>query len=686
MKTRRVWKMLCGVLVLPGALWHVAARWAPFPAEKLERGEQNLWLLDAEGIPLRRLLAASGKDADWLGLGEMGEWAPRAMVAVEDQRFHRHGGVDGQALLRAVGQNLVAGEVVSGASTLTTQVIRLLEPRPRTLWTKVVEAFRATQLEQRHDKAFILEQYLNRAPFGGNRQGLASAARVYFGKDPNALSAGEAALLAGLPQSPSRFRPDRWPERAERRRATVLRRMREEGMLGAAPLLNSRPCAVDPPFRAPHFTDWFLSRHPGKSGRVGTTLDPRAQSRLEEEVAAYRAEAGAQGIDGIGLVLLDVGTGSVLGMVGGFDPGNPRHGRVNSALRRRSPGSTLKPFVYALAMQQGWLRPDSPIEDLPRAHPGHLPRNMDGRGGGTVDAAGALARSLNLPALAVAERLGIAAGLELLRAAGIQGASIEPARVGLGYALGGGIEASLLELCGAYACFARDGRPVRPTAFPGDGGPLPALFSPAVVFWISRALSSESRGLQAFGHVADLEMPTFAYKTGTSHGHRDAWAIGWNGDRVLGVWLGRMDGAAVPGLGGGSHAAPLLARLAPDLLPGDVLSWPIPPPELRTSPRGEWIAGVSDPAAAEAPPLPRILSPPPEFELRLEQGGQGWLSLRAADPAGGSIHWFVDGQWIGASPSSLPLARLFDSGRYTLRAVFSDGSSETRRIVLLPPG
>jgi penicillin-binding protein 1C len=669
-------------LALPTGLWFAAAALLPFPEHKLQNAPQNLRLLDADGQPLRRVLSREGLDSDWIPLAECGEWTPRALVAVEDQRFFRHHGVDPVALLRATGQNLLSARVVSGASTLSTQVIRLIEPRPRTLATKGIEAFRATQLELRHDKAFILEQYLNRAPFGGNRQGLASAARGYFGKEAAQLSAGEAALLAGLPQSPSRFRPDLSPERAERRRLTVLRRMEEEGFLDTEPLLDSGKRFVPPPFRAPHFCDWVLARHPGLSGDQPTTLDPAVQLELEAAAAQFRADPRHERIDGIGLLVLDARSGAVLGMVGGFDPNDPRHGHVNNVLRRRAPGSTLKPFLFAMAMQQGWLRPDSLLDDRPRAYRDYQPRNMDHLSNGDVSATDALVRSLNLPALAVAERLGPGPALDRLRACGLSLPNVDAASVGLGFALGGGLDVSLLELCSAYTLFANGGARVEARAFPGERDAPQPVFAPGVAYWISRMLSGSSRDAALFGHVADVERPRLAFKTGTSHGLRDAWAIGWNGQRVIGVWLGRMDGGTVEDFSGSQHAAPLLGRLASKLLKSGDPLWPQPGDDVVHWQGREVLRGISDPENDAPAPAStaRIVSPIPDLDYRSLEGAEAWIPLSAQGGGAGNIHWFINGTWAFEAPAGREQAWRFPEGSHQIRAVFPDGRSQTRHI------
>jgi len=665
-KLKAVFLLAALSLTLMTGLWFLLAWCLPFPDRLLRQRPENGVLTDVNGEILRRVLSVEGLDAEWLPLAEAGDWAAKALVSVEDQRFFTHGGVDFVAVLRAAGQNLSGGRVVSGASTLSTQLIRLIEPRPRTVASKVMEAFRATQLEMRHDKDFILEQYLNRAPFGGNRQGLATAAARYYGKSPADLSAGEAALLMGLPQSPSRYRPDRHPQRAEARRETVLRRMREEGVLSGELLLERGPRWVAPPGLAPHFTDTLLRSGGPVRGTRQTTLDLRVQRLLETVAQQVRDAPLYADVDGIALLALDARSGSVLGWVGGMDVSDPRHGQVDAVTRRRAPGSTLKPFAFALAMQQGWLTPDTLLDDSPRSYRDYHPRNMDRSSDGEVSATDALVRSLNLPALAIAERLGPAAFLNHLRQLGFELPGVRAEDTGLGAVIGGGLSVSLLELTRAYRSFAVDSS-------------LDTPHSPAVAWWISSMLSAPERDAILYGHAGDTGLPRVAFKTGTSHGHRDAWAVGWNRDVVVGIWVGRMDNAGVRGLTGATHAAPLLGAVARELMAED--AFPVKPPSIVTWQGREIIEGVSDPSPprrAAAAGL-RIVSPTPQLELHRLDAGAVHLRLQAAGAEEQPVHWFVNGIWQAEAPPRRALTVALTEGEHRIRVVDAEGrSAETR--------
>ncbi|MGA0368349.1 MAG: penicillin-binding protein 1C [Kiritimatiellia bacterium] len=666
------------------ALWYLLAALLPFPDEKLREYPQNLRYEDGGGRMLRRSLGEGGMDADWLPLAAAGEWAGPALIAVEDQRFYQHHGVDPLAVLRAIAQNLSQGRVVSGASTLSTQVIRLVEPRPRHLGTKLIEAFRATQLELRYDKDFILEQYLNRAPFGGNRQGLATASRRYYGKEPSNLSAGEAALLMGLPQSPSRFRPDRAPEKAEMRRWTVLRRMQEEGMLTEIPLLDSGSRWVEPPLEAFHFTEWVRRRQGWQKGVLRTTLDLGLQNRCEEILSRWRERTAYADTDGVGVLLMDAQTGAVRVWVGSWDAEDPEHGQVDTVTRRRAPGSTLKPFAYALGMEQGWLTPATRLEDLPRSFQDYRPQNMDGAWRGEISARDALVQSLNMPALQVVERVGLQPFLGVLRASGMKLAKQTPEETGLGAVLGGGMEASLLELVQAYSVFSGEGKGVRARGVAAEHPEGEQIFSAGVSYWISEILSGPERDGMLYGHHGDVIRPDLAFKTGTSHGLRDAWSIGWNADWVLGVWVGRMDGAAVSGLSGSTHAAPLLGELAEQLLGPGNGEWPEAPRSVGTWRGRERVAGVTDLQQPESSkPDRRILNPDPAQEIQLLHQETLLLPLRALGDPEEPVHWFLNGVWQGAcSPEESLLIRL-ERGRHEIRAVFADGQADSREIQIL---
>jgi penicillin-binding protein 1C len=430
-RRRRRWAIrLVGAAVLLGgaASAGLAVAWVtnPFPESRLERWDRTRTVTASDGTPLLQLV---GRDEQWrtpLPLAAHSPLLAAATVAVEDRRFREHHGVDPWAVVRAAWQNLSSGRVVSGASTLSMQVCRMMDDRPRTLESKAIEAFRALQLERLRSKDQILEHYLNVAPYGGNVRGAAAAARRYFGKPADRLSLAEAALLAGLPQSPERLRPDRHPDAARTRRATVLAAMFDAGFIteDQRAAADAEPVRVlarggggdhAPPAALASHAAWMALVDRPAGGR--TTIESPVQRMLEEAVAEHRRTL-PPGTD-IAVVVLDVDRSSIVGLVGSADPDDPADGQVNGVLARRSPGSALKPFIYAAAMDAGRLAADSPLPDAPIDRGGWRPENFDRRFRGTVSTAEALQASLNIPAILVTEELGLVRCLGVMEAAGL---------------------------------------------------------------------------------------------------------------------------------------------------------------------------------------------------------------------------------------------------------------------------
>ncbi len=644
------WAALAFVLLFAAA-WFAF----PFPRAALARYPAGMTLLDREGIPLRMRLGPDDTDCRLRYRPDTErDWICKAVVAAEDQRFWSHHGVDPAALARAAGQNLRGLRRVSGASTITTQVVRLLQPRRRTLAAKLSEAFRAMQLERILGKREILEQYLNRAPFGANLIGIEAASRRYFAKAPADLSLAEAALLAGMPQSPSRLRPDRFPERAQKRQAYVLERMLVCGMIteaqraaaAAQPVVTRRDAY---PFRAPHFCDLLLeewdaggleqvqrfngstvqqgSQHATRNAQPATeevrsSLDPALQRLAEETLRRHAAALRGQGVFGGAVVVVEVRSGAVRALAGSPDYRDAAHaGQVNGATASRSAGSTLKPFAYALAMDQGRITPGTVLADVPRTFRDYVPVNFDGAFNGLVPARTALVLSLNIPALDLVEREGVPEFLGLLRRLGFGTLRESPDRYGLGLALGNG-SVRLLDLTNAYACLARGGewRPYRlleteerkngrteeveksagerkngkveeieksagerkngraektsGAETKETGGVLARrIFSPEAAWLTAEMLSGDERAADTTGHHADVRLPKIAWKTGTSSGFRDAWAVSFNPEYAIGVWLGNPDGRASPALVGARAAVPVMWDVVRGLYPSNDSPW-----------------------------------------------------------------------------------------------------------------
>ena len=537
-----------------------------------------------------------------------------ALLALEDRRFRWHPGVDPIAVVRAAGQDLLAGEVVSGASTLTMQLVRVLEPRPRTLGSKVVEALRALQLEARLSKDEILAAYTTFVPFGRNLEGVEAASWALFGHSPAALSAEEIVTLLAIPQDPCGRYPR--PGSEERLRSARLRateRLLAAGLLAedaaqARDLLARVAFGPQPtrlrsmPREIPHAAAWMKSRR--ADTLVTTTLDRATQRGVEAVLAGRRRALAAQGIHDVAVVVVDHRSASVRALVGGFDFGAPRSGaQIPAFAQPRSPGSTLKPFILARAVDRGLALPGTVVLDLPQRYGGYVPRNYDGGYRGSVRLDTALSQSLNAPFVALLDRVGIQDLLGLLRSGGAGHLVGDPARYGLSLAVGGA-ELTPLELAELYTMLAHDGahRPLRWRGDQPEFGGL-SLLSPGAA-WLTRGVLSQ-RDRPDFPLRAELAagpLP-FHFKTGTSHANRDAWAAGSGSRFTVIVWLGNLDGSGSAHLVGGRSAAPLLFDLLEALEGGEVASDdPIPEDlvSVRTCPPSGLPAGPACPHAVTA--------------------------------------------------------------------------------------
>jgi len=567
----------------------------PFPTDRLERWPASPIVTDSTGRPL---LARVSSDDQWcmpIALDDVSPWLIQATVAVEDERFFSHGGVDPIAVVRAAGQNAAAGRTVSGASTLTMQICRMIEDRPRTLQAKAVEAVHALQLEQMCDKRQIIETYLNMAPYGGNIRGVGAAARIYFARRPADLTLGEAAMLAGLPQSPSRFRPDRHLDAALERRAIVLGRMVELGMITEAQraVAEDEPVTIRPRrrlVRAPHAAQLALQRRP-QGGT--TTIDPDIQARVERAVAKHARHLpdGSQ----VAVVVIDIDESAVVAMVGSLDADDPREGQVNGATARRSPGSALKPFIYAAAFEAGRLNADATVYDVPIQRAGWSPRNFDRTFSGELSAGEALRRSRNVPAILIAEATGLERCIGVIDSAGAALPAGARSRGGLALAVGA-LEVTLLDLTNAYATLGRGGQHKSARLFADEPLQSRRAIAPNACAAIDDILSTTRRRPRGMEERRESDVPWFMWKTGTSAGRRDAWAVGHNRRFAIGVWAGRFAGTGRIQYVGAEAAEPLLATLMalgelhsdrPPVKPAAiVVRHPIaPPPPLASAPK-----------------------------------------------------------------------------------------------------
>ena len=543
--------------------------------ESAERYPGGMVLRDRAGRVLRVSLGPDDVDCRPYYVASTNDWVVKALIASEDRRFLDHWGVDVPSVLRACLQNVSSMRRISGASTITMQASRLIAPHPRTLPWKYVEAFRALKLEREHDKLWIISQYLNRAPFGSNLVGVESAANGWFGKRARDLGIGEAALLAGMVQSPSRFRPDRHLERALKRREYVLERMRDLGMIDEGQYEGARTSIPrilrgPRPFAEPFFCDWAMRRAERlglRGGDLLTTLDPDVQAHARRAVAT----ASATGLSSAAVVMR-VKTGEVLALACSDDYFSADAGQVNVAISPRPAGSTLKTFLTALAMDRGLVTPDEHLSDVPRAYHGYNPQNFEATHRGTVSTADALVLSLNLPFVQLLQRVGVANFGTTLRSLGLRNMNDSDESFGLGMAIGN-VHVSLLELVCAYGCVARGGLARECSALQVEESRQRAtagtrLFTEGACWLVSDILSGEERSAAALGHSADVRTSRFAWKTGTSAAYRDAWTVAWNPEYVIGVWCGHKSGkfgdaSVVGALAAAPHAWELARSLYP---------------------------------------------------------------------------------------------------------------------------
>ncbi|MBO6756059.1 MAG: penicillin-binding protein 1C [Roseibium sp.] len=528
-------------------------------------------VLDRRDRLLRAFLSDDDKWRLPVRLEDVDPFYLTLLIAFEDRRFFQHNGIDWRALVRAAAQFAVEGHVVSGGSTLTMQVARLLTERPtRSLGAKYTQMLQALALEDALSKDKILELYLLRAPFGGNLEGVRAASLTWFGKEPGRLTPAEAALLVALPQAPEGRRPDRFFKNAKAARARVLDRAVAAGLLSSAEAAAAKrerlPSHWRPvPRLAPHTARAVASRAPEQAIHR-LTLDRDLQSSLET-LARDRAATFADRVS-LALLVADHSTGEVLTSVGAPDLlDGARLGHVDMTEAIRSPGSTLKPLIYGLAFEDRLAHPESLIDDRPVDFAGYKPTNFDRSYQGPVSVREALQLSLNTPAVQFLEAVGPARLLARFKRAGI--AARLPRKKMPGLAIGlGGIGLSLKDLVALYAALARLGDPIGLRIERPDGSSQPDMTL------ARRPLLSKEAAWQVMDILTGLPQPhaaggaRIAYKTGTAYGHRDAWALGFDGRHVIGVWVGRADGTPVSGQTGAKAAAPILfeafQRLGPE--------------------------------------------------------------------------------------------------------------------------
>ncbi|MGY4106540.1 penicillin-binding protein 1C [Aeromonas encheleia] len=558
---------LCGLLLLLLTLDRL------FPPPPLDPAYARV-VLDMQGRPLRAFADTSGV---WRYPVTLAQVSPRyieALLGYEDRHFWQHPGVNPVAMVRGVWQWLRYGRAVSGGSTLTMQVARLIEPYHRSVPGKLRQMARALQLEWHYDKRTLLTVYLNRAPFGGNLEGVQAASFAYLGKSAAKLSHAEAALLAVLPQAPSRYRPDRHPERARAARDKVMLRLVKQGAWPENVWTQGR---IEPvlarghftPMEAPLFARLAVSSQPG--ALVHTTIDGDLQRWLETRVESYIRRFPEQ--TSAALLLVDNRTMAVRAYVGSAEYGNlRRHGYLDMVQAIRSPGSTLKPFIYGLALDAGLVHGGSLLSDAPRLGSDYRPANFSGAFQGPVTLTQALQQSLNVPAVQVLEALGPDTLVNRLDNAGVRLALSDKPNPAIALGAAG---IRLEQLVALYSALSRQGQVAMPVWQAGQQAISRPLLSPGAAWIIWQILSAQGRADQPFASEATGRVNRLAWKTGTSYGYRDSWALGVSGRWTLGVWLGRPDGTPLPGFYGQSAAIPLLLSVYSRL--GDNSPLPVQP-------------------------------------------------------------------------------------------------------------
>jgi len=645
----------------------------------ISRGENvSAIVTDREGYWLHAFTTKQGRWRFSVDLDDVDPEFIKDVVAIEDKRFWSHGGVDLIAVLRASLSAVRSGRIVSGASTITMQTARLLEPRQRNIFSKLIEMLRAFQLERRLSKHEILELYLTLAPYGGNLEGIRAASLVYFGKEPNYLAPAERALLIALPQAPEARRPDRRKAAAEASRQSILRELAQSGLIGQnivveageTPLISKRK-----PFPrfAYHASLELAALHSKSRSEIRSSLDISKQITAERLVAEHAATL----TDGatVAAIVVDDRSHRVLASVGSSSL-EVEGGWIDLTNRIRSPGSLLKPFIYALAFEDGVAGPDTVIDDMPRGFSGYRPENFDRTFRGEVKVRDALQHSLNIPAVAMLDRIGAVRFASLLNDAGTKLMRRKRASddgPSLAIALGGA-GVTMRDVARLYSGLADDGE-VKPLVWLAAGSaaePGMHMFTPETAARINAIL----RGAPALAGRAPALLanaaPIIAYKTGTSYGYRDQWAAGSADGLTIVVWVGRADGAPRPVQTGRKAAAPLLFSLFDALTEGKA-SKPFDPPD-------NWMNAS---VRLRPPPKtlpPTILYPVPGSEIYVGGFGGAGVPL-AADGGDGHYQWYVDGVEIMQDPNAgRAIWQPVTPGFYDLAVVDSSGLSTRAKV------
>ncbi len=592
----------------------------------LETGSAARVVLDSHGEPLRAFADELGEWRYPITLDQVSPYYLQALITYEDRWYYRHPGVNPLSLVRAAGQWLSNDRIISGGSTLTMQVARIRYPGNRSIPGKLTQILRALQLEWHYSKTEILTYYINHAPFGGTLQGVEAASRGYFGRPARHLTQAQAALLAVLPQAPSRYRPDRFPEQARQQRDKVLDRLVAYGLLSDeqaedAKLETAEAHAPHLKPLAPLLSRRLINRDPD-ARLIQTFIDREIQRRLEalarDQIRHLPQRAS------LAMMVMEHASGKVVAYLGSADMADrERFGYIDMVSAERSPGSTLKPFIYGMAMDEGLIHSESLLMDVPLSFGDYRPHNFDRGFSGPVSVSEALQQSLNIPAVQVLEQLDPGRFFARMQTAGAGLRLPSGAIPNLAIALGG-VATDLEHLVTLYSALGHEGYAVKPRLTPDDPFQQRRLLSSGSA-WVIREILSQRRDNAVY-------RPGLAIKTGTSYGYRDAWAIGVTGTYTLGVWVGRPDNAAMTGHYGSLTAVPILRAAAavlpektssnpakPESVSRETICWPTggQTPKLCDQERTAWIIDGAVPTTFMSSAAYTPLIPQPYLELRL---------------------------------------------------------------------
>lgn len=646
-------------------------------------------VMDRRGAVLRVFPVEDGKWRMRAHLNELDPDFVASLLAYEDKRFWTHGGVDLAALTRATISLVGSGHIVSGGSTITMQTARLLEPRPRNILSKIIEAFRAWQIERRFSKEQILELYLTLAPYGGNLEGVRAASWAYFGREPDNLSPDQIAMLIALPQSPEARRPDLRPDAAIAARERVLMRLADQGLfsreLAAESADYPAPARRDFPTLAWHAAE-EATRRSEDPDNIRTTIDLALQKEVER-IAARAAGPARENVQ-VAIMVVDIANREVRALAGSANRASAG-GWIDLTNRPRSPGSTLKPFIYGMAFDDGVASPETRIADVPRRFATYRPDNFDRTFRGDVTIAEALQHSLNIPAVSTLDAVGAQRFAAALSFAGADLTMPLAADDDAGLAIAlGGAGLTLRELTLLYAALGDNGRvlPLHWLQSETQAATVSAeqatqIMSPQSARQILEILSSAPAPDGRMPALLTQEAPIIAFKTGTSYGFRDAWAAGTGAGSAVVVWTGRADSAPRPGVTGRDAALPVLfdvfdaiTRITPKRSFG---------PPLREDRSGD---RLPPPALARferenAPP--QIMFPPDGAEVWKDREHTSFVLSAQGH---GKLTWYVEGKPLSTNIAGDTIWRPQDAGFYELYVVDSNGRTARSHIRIRTPG